>query len=376
MIDQTNCCGCGACSNICPKEAIKMNLDGNGFIFPEIDQEKCIQCKLCEKTCPRLSLLKCNVAGQTYYAAYSKDLEVRKHSSSGGLFSAISDYIIDNGGYVVGVKENEDLSLSMEIVSTKEERNRFRKSKYVQCLTGNIYSAVKEKLDEGKLVLFTGLPCQVAALRLFLRKDYKNLICVDILCHGIPSEALFKDYIEWKEKKANKKIVKYNFRDRHNELGWKKTVFSAEYSDGSKEIIDSRYDYFFGLFYRDIGHRDSCFKCVHRNINRPGDITLGDFWNVEKFFPDIDTFNGVSLLIVNNDKGKDLIKRISSTIELKQCDLSRDLPVTMLENNPPNKYRDKFFALRKKRGFSFACFIYVFLFRVAMKLHLVPKNYK
>ena len=264
----------------------------------------------------------------------------------------------------------------MTIGATKEERDRFKKSKYVQANTGPIYQNVKKRLEKGQIVLFTGVPCQVSALKLFLGKEYGNLICVDILCHGIPSESVFKDYIHYKEKKKRKSVSKYNFRDRNPELGWKKTVFSAEYNDGTKEIMDSRFDYYFGLFYRNIAHRESCYSCMHKTKWRVGDITLGDFWGVEKIYPQIDTYNGVSLLVVNSHKGAEVLNRISESVSILPCNIVQELPQTMLDNNPVPKNRKAFFAMRRKYGFAFACFIHVFLFRLAMKMNLIKKNYR
>lgn len=376
MIDNKNCTGCGACSNVCPKGAIYMGLDKNGFMVPVIDSDKCMHCNLCENTCPRINLANANNTEQEFYAAYHKDVETRRASSSGGLFTAISDYVLEIGGVVVGVKQDNDLSAVMCIADSIEERNQFRKSKYVQCRTGNIYKEIKDILDSGRVVLFTGVPCQVTALRLFLRKSYENLYCIDILCHGSPSEDLFKEYIQEKEKKVRKKVKHYNFRDRHKTLGWKKTVFSIDYTDGSKEVVNSRLDNYWGLFYRNVAHRDSCYTCRHKTPARPGDITLGDFWGVEKHIPDIDTFNGVSLVVINTTKGKELFNNLSNSVDSICCDICDDLPQTMVENNPPYKYRKNFFSMRRHFGLATACFVHVFLFRVGMKLHLIKKNYR
>ena len=376
MVNSDNCCGCGACSNICGKNAITIQEDENGFIVPAIDTDKCVECHACESVCPRINNPINFHQQQSFYAAYHNSVEVRNSSSSGGMFTAISDYVLDHNGAVVGVIQNPDLTLTMGIAITKEQRDQFKKSKYVQCRTNDIYLDIRDRLHKGQLVLFTGVPCQVSALRLFLKREYENLICVDILCHGIPSESVFLDYIKYKEKKANHKIVKYNFRDRHSSLGWKKTVFSAKYEDGSVEKIDGRFDYYYGLFYRNVAHRSSCFTCMHKTKERVGDITLGDFWGVDDLIPGIDTYNGVSLLIVNSNKGSNILNAIKNTITCVPCDISAKIPQTMTENNPPYKFRDSFFRMRKKNGFAYACFFHVFLFRLAMKMHLIKKNYR
>lgn len=376
MIDRDNCCGCGVCSNACPKQAISIIVDDYGFTEPIVNAKKCINCGVCDSVCPRLNKPKAYKQDQSFYAAYHNNLGTRKTSSSGGLFTAISDYVLDCGGAVVGVDQNKNLVSEMGIALTKAERDNFKKSKYVQCRTGNIYREIKSRLDSGQLVLFTGVPCQVSALKLYLKREYDNLICIDILCHGVPSESIFLDYIRYKEKKEKQRIIKYNFRDRHPTLGWKKTVFSVEYEDGKIEQIDGRFDYYFGLFYRNIAHRDSCFSCLHKTKDRVGDITIGDFWGVEDVIQGIDTFNGVSLLVVNSDKGRKIFDCIKKSITAFPCDISNNLPQTMKENNQPYQFRESFFRMRKKRGFAFACFFHVFLFRIAMKLHLLKKNYK
>lgn len=375
MISPDKCCGCGGCVNICPTNAINMTANADGFSVPIVDSEKCILCNACEWVCPERNHIEKQNYSQKFFAAYINEVLTRVESSSGGIFSALSDYVLENNGYVVGVSMDNDFIARFHIASNKNERNRFLKSKYVQSETGTIYKQVKDLLNQDHLVLFSGLPCQVAALRLFLKREYNNLFTVDLLCHGVTSASLFKDYLKYKERYGNK-IISYEFRARDENRGWEKTCFKATYADGQTEVLTNRNDYYWGLFYRRIGHRDSCLNCKYKSTNRLGDITLGDFWGVKEHFPKLDIYNGVSLVSVNSDKGDQLLHNIGEVITMIPCNGIDVVPDTMKSVGKPYRFRKQFFDMYREKGFSVACFVHVFLSHICIKLPLVKRFFE
>ena len=311
ILDKGLCTGCMACKNICPVEAIKFSYNEKGFLYPNIDKEKCIECGLCEKTCPMLNKEERETPHQEIYAAKNKDLEVRMESSSGGLFHELSSVVLDNKGYICGAVYDEDFLASHVITNEKEIREKIQTSKYLQSSINDIYKEVENKLKDSNEVLFSGTPCQVDGLYKYLKTkgiSTEKLITCDIICHGVPSPQIYEKYLKDLEEKYNSKITSVNFRHKENDYTQN---IKVEFENGENYV--SNYfekDYFYNLFLRDYILRDSCYKCNYANMNRVSDITLGDFWGIEKLDEQFDDKKGVSLVIINSEKGKEIFNKI------------------------------------------------------------------
>ncbi|WP_291589280.1 Coenzyme F420 hydrogenase/dehydrogenase, beta subunit C-terminal domain [Bacteroides sp.] len=306
MINITNpidCCGCTACASVCAQDAIIMEPDVLGFLYPKVNVAKCTDCGLCEKVCAfnnnydkSLNLPKPDV-----YGARHKDMREVESSRSGAAFIAISDYILELGGVVYGVGYKEYFCVCHKRATTKEERDEFKGSKYVQSDLTGIFRQVKQDLKSGRIVLFSGTPCQTAGLNSYVGKKLRdNLFLVDIVCHGVPGPKLWHDYIEYLEHKQGDKIRRVNFRDKQL-FGWAAHRESFEFvqEDGKKIFKE--------LFYKHIMFRHSCGVCHFCNTTRPSDITIADFWGWQKTNPDFNRDDkGVSLVFVNTEKGRKL----------------------------------------------------------------------
>lgn len=314
IIKEDQCFGCSACFNKCPRKAIKMEYNSEGFLFPKIQTNLCIQCGQCTEVCPVLHIKYRNEKEPDCYAVMADD-EIRKKSSSGGMFTLLAEYILDQGGYVCGAVYSDDwMTVNHIIISDKSELYRLRGSKYVQSNINNTYLELKNLLKEGKYVLFTGCPCQVAGLYNFLGFDYPNLYTVDLVCHGANSVYAYQSFL--KEEAKGRKIKKVDLRGK-DIFGWT-TATVIYYENGS----DSRYYWdqspFNKGFLNGIINRKSCADCPFANTKRIGDITLGDFWQVHKLNPEWNDNIGTSLVLVNTEKGKKIFNEIKS--EMKLCE--------------------------------------------------------
>ncbi len=307
LADKQSCTGCCACSNICPKQAISMVGDEEGFRQPSINLDKCIECKLCMKTCPQIqSEFKLNKKPDKCYALYS--YKYQRNGSSGGAFSAIADAVLEQGGVVFGAAFDKDLKLRHIGVERKEDMQPLRGSKYVQSYIGDSFKDVRKFLRAGRLVLFSGTPCQIDGLNHFLsNRKYENLITVDVTCHGVPSQKAFDRWIN-DIQVHNGKVTAFNFRKLD---GWS-IVPRAKLSNG--KFIPLRYglEVYMWAFYEGFLFRNCCYHCPYASVNRPADITLADFWGVGnygvKFKPD--QTHGISLVLANNEKGQKVISSL------------------------------------------------------------------
>lgn len=355
--DKSDCCGCTACASICPKDAITMEPDTLGFKYPKVDLSKCIACGLCEKVCAfndnyDKSL---NLRVPEIYAARHKDIHEIETSRSGAAFIAISNYILENGGIVYGVGYKEHFRVVHKRATTKEERDEFKGSKYVQSDLDGIFRQVKEDLKQGYTVLFSGTPCQTAGLNSYIGKKLReNLVLVDIVCHGVPSPYIWRDYLAYIEKKYKSKVVKVDFRDK-SRIGWSGHIESFVLSNG-KKIESNIYTY---LFYQHIIFRHSCGKCYFTNVRRPSDITIADFWGWEKINKDFNKDNkGVSLVLVNTNKGRILFKEAGGILDFIHIKLEDCLQPNLVKPSPINKKRDVIEHEYKKYGFKYIYYRY------------------
>lgn len=343
-IKTEDCCGCGACYNKCPTGAISMQENNEGFLYPVIDEIKCTNCGLCQKACPSINVKYKNNPKPDCYAAMADD-EIRMKSSSGGMFTLLANYILDKGGYVCGAAFDDDWNVHHIIIDNKEDLSKLRGSKYVQSDTENCYKEIKKLLDADKYVLFSGCPCQVAGLYTFLGKDYEKLLSVDILCHGAPSQGVWKKYLA--ENFQDKKILNINFRDK-SEIGWSCSDCTITLSNNEK-IVSNNYT---KLFHDSIIIRQSCEECQYSKLPRIADITLGDFWGISNYNKDLNDGKGTSFVLLNSSKGKNIFKSIN--VKSKKIKLKNDYNNGNLRfNSKLNKNRERFFKLSEKYPFNY-----------------------
>ena len=322
--EKDKCCGCTACASICNKKAITLSPDEEGFLYPVVDEAKCVKCGLCEKICPFGDSYSYEPdKSAAFYASY--DVFKRSGSSSGGLFYTLAEYVIsEKHGWVFGAAFDDNLKLRHIGVNTIEGITPLRGSKYVQSDINATYERVKTLLGNGQYVLYVGTPCQIAGLRAYLRKKYENLVLVDVVCHGVPSQSIFDAHKEYLEKKYRSKVKRYQFRDNEKWGGCEIVDF-----ENNEQVINASYNlspYLFS-FMQGLTCRESCYECPFAKMPRQGDITLGDFWGVKTFFPKIDTSKGVSLVIVNTTTGQTVwneIKKSVVCLESNYVDASKE----------------------------------------------------
>ncbi len=298
------CCGCGACAEVCAHKAITMQLDGEGFLYPATDSNLCNDCGLCNKVCPFINRDRARLPKNTF-AARNKELSTRLRSSSGGLFTLLAERTIQDGGVVFGAKFYSDWSVVHASAETLEECKAFVGSKYVQSRLGSTLSEVRKALKEGRKVLFSGTPCQVAALRKFLRKDYDNLLLVDVVCHGAPSNKVWQHYLDQvvsASKHSRNDILSISFRDKRN--GWNNYGMCIRFQDSSEMFVPIGDNGYMRAFLRDLSIRPSCFECKCRDGRSGADISLADFWGLCYALNYDDDNKGTSLELVWSKKGQ------------------------------------------------------------------------
>lgn len=325
ICNREKCCGCGACSNICPQNAIDMKYNNHGFLIPVINKKKCIECKLCQKVCPINSEIS---KGENNYvfAAKAKNTNVRFNSQSGGAFAVLARKIILNDGIVYGAVYR-DKKVFYSRAKNMLELEHLKKSKYVQADLSGIFHKIENDLKNGKSVLFSGTPCYVAAISTYLRFkkiNMNNFITIDLVCYGVPSPGIFKEYLELEEKTANKEIKNFVFRDKKWSL--KEKYSKITWKDEEKETIVNG---FLRLFSSKLAVRNSCCNCKFSNSQRISDITIGDYWGIEKIKPDFDDNRGVSVIICHTSKGKNLFKNVKNDFNLYQTSFE-----DAIRNNP------------------------------------------
>lgn len=369
ITDKSKCCGCSACANVCPKKCIVMISDKKGFLYPSVNKSECVSCGLCNKICPILNP-KSNVEEKSAYAAYNKDDETRKVSSSGGIFGCIANEILNKGGVVFGAAYADDFkSIKHTGIEKKEDLPKLYGSKYLQSEIGDSYQSAEVYLKTCREVLFVGTSCQIAGLKAYLRKDYENLLTVDVICHGTPSPRVWKDYADEKENEFQSKIVAADFRNKR--FGWDKSVLLLLFANGKEYCaLGSKDDYIKG-FLMNLYLRESCYKCVCKGNNVLSDISLGDFWGIEGVLPNFSDNKGASAVILNTEKGKAFFEKLKSELVIEKVDYS-----DVLKGNPalvspvakPDK-SEKFWKLYHKQGLFKA-------YKVCLKDTFIRKCYR
>jgi len=348
------CFGCGACAAACPARALRMTPDADGFSYPEIDFAKCVKCGKCRKACPVNADFPPRTDDPEFCSVRHKERAVREKSTSGGAFTALSDAVLARGGAVAGAVWTSALQVRHTIGSDPAARDAMRGSKYVQSDTAGIFPEVKKLLDSGKEVLFSGTPCQVAALYAFLgeKGGSEGLVTVDFICHGSPSPKVFQAYL--RELAAQRGSAVRQVRCRDGKLGCVPMRMGVDFADGSTYLEDCDHDPYFRLFLSGIINRRACAACPYTRVRRGSDLTIADNWRFAAFAPEWDDNTGVSTLLVNTPRGAALLKDAAEALEIRKCTLA-DIDQHYL-HRPGGLHpdRDLFFRALRKHGFAAA----------------------
>lgn len=350
--NKQDCCGCTACVAICPHDAITMRPDALGFNYPAVDTDKCVDCGLCVKVCafhPAYDDSPDQLPRPEAYGARNKAPEEIARSQSGAAFSALSDWILRQGGVVYGVGYEGHFRAVHKRAATPEERDEFRGSKYVQSDPGTMFRQVRDDLKAGLTVCVSGTPCQIAGLRAFIpQKLSERLFLVDLICHGVPGPKVWADYLDFLERKERRKITEVNFRDKRLK-GWHSHIETFRY-EGGYDTYTYTYTY---TFYSHIAFRKACYACPFTNTRRTGDLTIGDFWGVEKTDTEFAADNkGCSLVLVNSEKGRKWFDETKERFNLLPAQLENCLQPQLRHPAVPHPRRDEFEEDYERMGFE------------------------
>ncbi len=335
------CCGCSACYSICPVQAIEMQPDEEGFLYPIISEKKCIGCGRCKEVCP-ITHKPSNFSLKLSYGCYAKRQEEQMESSSGGVFSVLARKVLLENGIVCGAAYDEKQLVFHLIIESENELFRLKGTKYVQSRIENVFSDIKEFLAQNRTVLFSGTPCQVAGLKSFLGKEYDNLICVDLICHGVPSPKVWERYLKQISKGST--VEKVTFRNKSQ--GINRITLDYYLKDGN--VIQENYadSLYMKGFIQNLYVRPSCFECKFKGADRCSDLTIGDFWAVKEYHPEFYNDKGVSAIIVHSEMGKRWIKKIEEELNIIQSSI-KELACwneCLLESTVKNDRREDFFS--------------------------------
>ena len=344
ITDKSQCCGCWACENICPKHCIRMEEDSEGFRYPVVDTDKCIDCGLCEKVCPIKQSRQDDTAPESF-VVQNKNVQILRTSTSGGFYSAIANYVIERKGVVFGASFDGDMTLRHTYSETLEGCSQFRGSKYVQSLIGDCYTQAKKFLDAGRLVVFSGTPCQIAGLYGFLRnRKYENLITVDLVCRGTPSPRLLAKYLAYHSSVAGSKVIDYRSRDKH--YGYDYSTATITFADKAKQYHKGmEADMMLRLYFKNICSRPSCYACHFKTLHRLSDITIFDCWDAPSVSSKFSR-KGATNVFIHTEKGKNIFEQLKDYFIWSPSDIT---PVIkrdgiMIKNCVPmNPKRDEFF---------------------------------
>lgn len=329
VMDKAKCVGCHACYNCCPLNCITMEDDNEGFMYPRVDQNVCINCKKCEKVCPIIQKPTLGVFSETSFAAYSKNEQIRKCSSSGGVFSVLAQIVLKHNGVVFGAAFDDQFQVHHIRVESVKDLEMLRGSKYVQSRIEKTFKDAKEILESGREVYFSGTPCQIDGFKNYLGREYENLITQDIICHGVPAPYVWDKYLDSVRNNINSEITQISFRDKL--LGWRKYSVRIEGANGKIEMSTFLDNPMMRAYLRDMCLRPSCYDCPSKGVKRSSDITLADFWNVSDFIDDFDDDRGTDLIICHSSKGMKLLQEAGSAIECHKVDMR-----AVYENVPMN----------------------------------------
>lgn len=330
-----DCCGCNACGDVCAHGAITFKTDIEGFWYPVVDETKCVDCRLCERVCPELhigELKKNDNNPPVTVAAINKNMAVRWDSTSGGAFSALAEVMYEQGGYVSGAVYDENFLVHNFVSDKPEDLSRLRSSKYLQSNAEGLYARIRELLRNGKKVLACGTPCQMAALRLFLHKDYDNLVIVDFICRGVNSPKVYRKYLDSLERKYGGKVV--YVKAKNKELGWRNLTRKVVFDNGKVYYGVKMDDNFRRGYHTNVFCRPSCYTCQYKGFPRIADITIADYWGIEKVNKNLDNNIGTSMILLNSKKGENFFGQVKDKIEWEYTTFESILPGNVALTKP------------------------------------------
>ena len=343
IVNKVECCGCEACYNVCPKNCIEMKPDEEGFLYPRVNQDTCINCGLCEKVCPIINHVpREKNANQEAYLMQHKDDEICRESTAGGAFTGIASYVIKKGGIVFGVEMTEDYKVRHTSVETIDDLKKFRNSKYVQSRIGTVFQQVKHELNKGRLVCFSGTPCQVEGLRHFLRKDYENLILVDVVCRAVPSPGVWEKYIQYEvEQKGEMSSIR--FRDKT--LGYQYSTMELKNKEEKTYRGSIESQPWLRMFFSGMIIRPSCTDCKFRSRYRNSDFTIWDCFPSYRFDKSFDEKKGTTRVLVHSEKGKTIINAIGNNYMMAEINVNSAVTsvAEMVKSPEYNEKRNEFF---------------------------------
>ncbi len=345
LADSTECCGCGACAAACHNGSINIVVNEEGFNYPVIDTVSCVECNNCRKVCPVLKEKTSLTTPKTVYACSNKNQAIKDKSSSGGAFSSLAEYVILQGGVVYGFAFDDEFLVKCICVENILDLPKLYGSKYVEgTIDKAVFLDIKKQIASGRKVLFSGTPCQVAAVKSFVGINAENLITVEVICHGVPSQKVYESYLNYLKNKYKSDIKSITFRSK--KYNWENYATSIEFSNRKKyQKINSVESKYMRGFLLNIYLRKSCGNCKFKIDNTSADITLGDFWRIDRWHKDMYKKDGVSLVVVNSQNGKELFDKIKETIEFSEVNYETAIKCNRVLNNsnPTNPTREAFF---------------------------------
>lgn len=346
-LNSTECTACGACIQSCPTQCITMQENDDGFYYPVVNQSKCIQCGMCEKKC-MIDKTFPKVVSDSYYMRLL-DADVLRNSSSGGAFYWIASRMLEDGGVVFGARYGSDFGVVHGYAENPKELRRFQQSKYSQSLIGNSYADAKTFLDNGRKVLFSGTPCQIGGLKLFLGREYKNLLTIDLICSGVAGSGIWHDWVTHMEERAEAKCTDVNLRDKIS--GWERFSCSYTFDNGIRIVQKYSEHMFCAGFVKKLFNRISCHDCQFVGNRRASDITIGDCWGYKQIIGDVEENGGYSVVLLNTEKGKNFFEDNKTCIEWGKAEneLVYKYNWVLTDSPSPNPHRTRFFHNRKKR---------------------------
>ena len=359
IIDKAQCCGCNACGDVCTKNAIDFKADVEGFWYPEVNKSLCTDCGLCETVCPINNIrdLKKNDYPKPAYtfAAVHKNMRIRWNSTSGGAYTALAETMLQEGGYVSGAIYNEGFTgVHNYVTNLPEDLEKLRSSKYLQSNAEGLFKEIKSLLIKGEKVLACGTPCQMAALRCFLRKDYENLLIVDFVCRGVNSPKVYRAYLDSLEKKFGSKVV--YVKAKNKELGWRNLTRKVIFENGQSYYGVSMIDDFRRGYHTNVFCRPSCYNCQFKDFPRISDITIADYWGIEKVDKNLDMNIGTSMILLNSNKGIAYFEKVKDKLDYRETAFEAIIGgnIALYKSIEPAKLdRDAFFKDLDSYGFDY-----------------------
>lgn len=350
IVKKNDCMGCYACYNICPTKCISMETDEEGFWYPKVDTSKCVECGACQRVCPIINGIEKTKNKVQAFGVINNESFVRENSSSGGIFSLIAETVLQKEGVVFGAAFDENYLVSHQEIRTLDELWKIRGSKYLQSRIGDTYEQAKKLLEAGTLVLFSGTPCQIEGLRRYLRKEYTNLIAIDIACHGVPSPKIWETYLKERIEESGSKVKSVMFRCK--ETGWKHYSVRICFENGKEYCNIFESDPYMLSFLLNYSLRPSCGTCHFKGIHRASDITLADFWGIENILPEFDDDKGTSLVLVHSLKGRECLEEIKERIRIEDVDINQAIleNKAIIETSTLAAKREKYFKVIGKNG--------------------------